>query len=84
MKLQQLLLDELEKSKENTGLIIQGEKYDNDVYNSMKAFLDLFTGEITHEYTCTSCTTIFQNSSSGEESSLSTIVRRCRRRRHNP
>ena len=27
----------------------------------MKAFWDLFTGEITHEYTCTSCTTIFQN-----------------------
>ena len=84
MKLQQLLLDELENSKENSGLTLQGEKYDNNLYVSMKAFWDLFTGEITHEYTCTSCTTIFQNSSSGEESSSSTIVRRCRRRRHNP
>jgi hypothetical protein len=27
----------------------------------MKAFWDLFTGEITHEYTCTSCKTTFQN-----------------------
>jgi ubiquitin C-terminal hydrolase len=55
MKLQQLLLDELENSKENSGLTLQGETYDNDLYISMKAFWDLFTGEITHEYTCTSC-----------------------------
>ena len=61
MKLQQLLLDELENSKDNSGLTLQGEKYDNNLYVSMKAFWDLFTGEITHEYTCTSCKTTFQN-----------------------
>ena len=38
MKLQQLLLDELENSKENSGITLQGEKYDNDLYVSMKAF----------------------------------------------
>jgi len=53
MNLQQLLLDELENSKDNPGVTLQGEKYDNDLYVSMKAFSVLFTGEITHEYTCT-------------------------------
>jgi hypothetical protein len=47
MKLQQLLLDELENSKDNPGLTLQGVKYDNDLYLSMNAFWDLFTGEIT-------------------------------------
>jgi uncharacterized UBP type Zn finger protein len=61
MKLQQLSLDEPENSKENSGLTLQGETYDNDLYVSMKAFWDLFTGEITHEYTCTSCKTASQN-----------------------
>ncbi len=28
---------------------------------SIKAFWDLFTGEITHEYTCTSCKNTSQN-----------------------
>ena len=53
--LQQYLLDELENSKDNPGLTLQGKKIDNDLYVSMKAFWDQFTGEITHEYTCTSC-----------------------------
>ena len=61
MMLQQLLLDELEYSKDNSGLTLQGEKYDNDLYFSMKSFWDLFTGEITHEYTCTSCKNTIQN-----------------------
>jgi hypothetical protein len=61
MKLQQLLLDELEDSKKNRGRTLQGETYVNNLYVSMKAFWDLFTGEITHEYTCTSCKTTFQN-----------------------
>jgi len=55
MKLQQFLLDELENSNDNPSLTLQGKKYDNDLYVSMKAFWDPFTGEITHEYTCTSC-----------------------------
>jgi len=61
MKLQQLLLDELENSKDNSGLTLQGEKYDNDLYVSMKAFWDQFTGEITHEYACTSCKRAIEN-----------------------
>ena len=61
MVLQQLLLDELENSKENSGHTLHGEKYDNDLYLSMKAYWDLFTGEITHEYTCTSCKSTSQN-----------------------
>jgi hypothetical protein len=61
MKLQQLLLDELENSKDNSSLTLQGEKYDNNLYVSMKAFWDLFTGEITHEYTCTSCKNTIRN-----------------------
>ena len=61
MALQQLLLDELENSKENSGHTLHGEKYDNDLYLSMKAYWDLFTGEITHEYTCTSCKSTSQN-----------------------
>jgi len=55
MKLQQFLLDELENSKDNPGLTLYGVKYDNDLYVSMKAFWDQFTGEITHETACTSC-----------------------------
>jgi len=55
MKLQQFLLDELENSNDNPSLTLQGKKYDNNLYVSMKAFWDQFTGEITHEYTCTSC-----------------------------
>jgi uncharacterized UBP type Zn finger protein len=61
MKLQQFLLDELENSKDNPGLTLQGKKYDNDLYVSMKAFWDLFTGEITHEYACTSCKSTIEN-----------------------
>jgi uncharacterized UBP type Zn finger protein len=61
MRLQQLLLDELENSKDNPGLTLQGKTYDNDLYVSMKAFWDLFAGEITHEYTCTSCETTSRN-----------------------
>jgi hypothetical protein len=38
MALQQLLLDELDNSKENSGHTLHGEKYDNDLYVSMKAF----------------------------------------------
>ena len=55
VKLQQYLLDELEDSNENPGITLRGLKYDDDLYVSMKAFWDQFTGEITHEYTCTSC-----------------------------
>jgi hypothetical protein len=55
MKLQHFLLDELEDSKINPGLTLHGETYDNDLYVSMKAFWNLFAGEITLEYTCTSC-----------------------------
>ena len=51
MALQQYLLDELENSEENPGHSLYDEIYDNDLYLSMKAFWDLFTGEITHEYT---------------------------------
>jgi hypothetical protein len=61
MKLQQLLLDELENSMDNPGLTLQGEKYGNDLSVSMKAFWDQFTGEITHEYTCTSCKRTIEN-----------------------
>jgi len=59
--LQKFLLDELENSEENSGHTLYGEVYDYDLYPSMKAFWDLFTGEITHEYTCTSCKNTFQN-----------------------
>jgi len=55
MKLQQYLLDELENSKDNPGRTLRGVKYDNDLYVSMKAFWDQFTGEITHETACKSC-----------------------------
>ncbi len=61
MALQQFLLDELDNSKENSGHTLHGEKYDNDLYVSMKAFWDIFTEEITHEYTCTSCKSTSQN-----------------------
>ena len=61
MVLQQLLLDELENSKENSGHTLHGEKYDNDLYVSMIALWDLFTGKITHEYTCTLCKNTFHN-----------------------
>ena len=40
---------------------LQGENFDNDRYVSMKAFWDLFTGEITHEYACTSCKSTIEN-----------------------
>jgi uncharacterized UBP type Zn finger protein len=61
MKLQQFLLDELEDSKKNPGHTHHGETYDNNLYFSMKAFWDLFTGEITLEYTCTSCKSTIEN-----------------------
>ena len=63
MVLQKFLLDELENSEENSGRTLYGygEVYDNDLYLSMKTFWDLFTGEITHEYTCTSRKNTFQN-----------------------
>ena len=35
MKLQQFLLNELENSKDNPGLTLQGKKYDNDLYVSI-------------------------------------------------
>ncbi len=53
--LQQFLLDELESSEKNPGRTCNDEVYDNNLYGSMKDFWDLFTGGITHEYTCTSC-----------------------------
>ena len=53
--LQQFLLDELENSEKNPGRTCYDEVYDNNLYSSMKDFWDLFTGEITHEYTRTSC-----------------------------
>ena len=52
------LLDELENSEKNPGHTCYEEIYDNDLYLSMKAFWDLFTGEITHEY---SVKILFQN-----------------------
>jgi len=61
MMLQQFLLDELENSKNNPGLTLHGVKYDNDLYISMKAFWDQFTGEITHETECTSCKTTIES-----------------------
>ena len=61
MKLQQFLLDELWNSKDNPGFTLQGKKYDNDLYVSMKAFWDQFAGEITHEHTCTSCKITSEN-----------------------
>ncbi len=61
MALQKFLLDELENSEENPGFTLYDEIYDNDLYLSMKAFWDVFTGEITHEYTCTSCKNTFPN-----------------------
>jgi hypothetical protein len=61
MKLQQFLLDELEDSKNNPGHTHHGETYDNNIYVSMKAFWDLFTGEITLEYTCISCKSTIKN-----------------------
>ena len=59
MALQEYLLDELENSEKKTGHTHYEEIYDNDLYLSMKAFWDVFTGEITHEYTCTSCKNTF-------------------------
>jgi hypothetical protein len=55
IRLQHFLLDELEDSKNNPGLTLHGKTYDNDLYLSMKSFWDQFAGEITVEYTCTSC-----------------------------
>jgi len=55
MALQESLLLELKSSKKNTRPTHYKEIYDNDLYLSMKAFWDLFTGEITHKYTCTLC-----------------------------
>jgi len=55
MALQEILLDELKNSETNPGHTVDGEVYDNNLYVSMKAFWVLFTGKITHEYTCTSC-----------------------------
>ena len=54
-------MTELENSEENSGHTLHGEVYDNNLYLSMRAFWDLFTGEITHEYTCTLCKNTFQN-----------------------
>ena len=59
--LQQLLLDELENSEKNPGRTCNDEVYDNNLYSSMKDCWDLFTGEITHEYTSTSCKNTSQN-----------------------
>jgi hypothetical protein len=61
MALQNFLLDELENSEKNPGRTVYGEVYDNNLYVSMKACWDLFTGEITHEYTFTSCKNTSQN-----------------------
>jgi hypothetical protein len=61
MALQKFLLDKLENSEKNPGCTVYGEVYDNNLYISMKAFWDLFTGEITHEYTCTLCKNTSQN-----------------------
>jgi len=61
MMLQQYLLDELENSKDNPGRTLRGVKYDDDLYVSMKAFWDQFTGEITHETACTSCKTTIES-----------------------
>ena len=51
VKLQQYLLDELENSKDNPGRTLHGEKYVEDLFLTIKAFWDQFTGEITHETT---------------------------------
>jgi len=59
--LQAILLNELKDSATNPGHIVYGVVYDNDLYVSMKAFWDLFTGNITHEYTCTSCKNTSEN-----------------------
>jgi len=61
VKLQHYLHDELEDSKDNPGLTLHGKKYDDDLFIPMKAFWDQFTGEITHETTCTSCKTTVEN-----------------------
>jgi hypothetical protein len=53
MALQKSLLLELKSSEKNPLRTYYEEIYDNDLYHSMKAFWDLFTGEITHKYTCT-------------------------------
>ena len=58
MALQEYLLDELKNSEKKPGRTHYEEIYDNDLYLSMKAFWDLFTGEITHEY---SVKILFQN-----------------------
>ena len=55
MKLQQYLLDELQNSEKHPGHTYYDEVYDDNLYSSMKDFWNLFVGEITHEYTCTSC-----------------------------
>ena len=59
--IQKFLLDELWNSKDNPGFTLQGKKYDNNLYVSMKAFWDQFAGEITHEHTCTSCKITSEN-----------------------
>jgi len=66
VKLQQYLLDELENSKDNPGRTLHGEKYVEDLFLTMKAFWDQFTGEITHETTCTStsCKRTFEDQES--------------------
>jgi len=61
MALQAILLDELKDSETNPGYTVDGVVYDNNLYVSMKAFWDLFTGKITHEYTCTSCKNTSEN-----------------------
>jgi DNA-directed RNA polymerase subunit RPC12/RpoP len=61
IKLQEFLLDELVDSKNNPGLTLHGETYDNNLYVSMKAFWDQFVGEITLEYTCASCKSTISN-----------------------
>ena len=61
MALQKFLLDERENSEKNSGHTVYGEVYDNNLYISMKAFWDLFTGEIAHDYTCILCKNTSQN-----------------------
>ena len=53
--LQQYLFDELQNSEKHPGRTNYDEVYDDNLYSSMKDFWNLFVGEITHEYTCTTC-----------------------------
>jgi hypothetical protein len=53
--LQKFLLDELENSEKNPDRTCYDEVHDDNLYSSMKDFWGLFTGENTHEYTCTLC-----------------------------